>query len=478
MRAGRRLFRLVVVLGVFGATAAAALAASASWGVALEVPGSGALNLGGRAQLYSVSCATAGSCAAGGSYVDGSEVYQAFVVSKKNGVWGKAVEVPGSAALNLGGFAAVYSVSCAAAGSCAAGGYYHDGIGSGFGSEQAFVVSEKNGVWGKAVEVPGSAALNLGGLAEVYSVSCAVPGSCAAGGYYFDSSFRQQAFVVSEKNGVWGKAVEVPGSAALNLSGNALVSSVSCAAAGSCAAGGRYHDGSGHEQAFVVSEKNGVWGKAIEVPVSAALNLGGLAAVYEVSCAAAGSCAAGGYYADGPSHYQAFVVSEKKGVWGKAVEVPGSAALNLGGYALVYSVSCAVAGSCAAGGYYLDGSGHDQAFVVSEKNGVWGKAVEVPGSAVLNLGGQAEVYSVSCAAAGSCAAGGYYFDGLDQSQAFVVSEKKGVWGKGVEVPGSAALNVDGNAAVNSVSCAAAGSCAVGGSYLDGSGHYQVFVTKP
>ena len=66
--------------------------------------------------------------------------------------------------------------------------------------------------------------------------------------------------MVSEKKGVWGNAVEVPGTAALNSGGNASLNSVSCGAVGECAAGGRYKDGSGNYQAFVVSEKNGCLG--------------------------------------------------------------------------------------------------------------------------------------------------------------------------------------------------------------------------
>jgi hypothetical protein len=44
-----------------------------------------------------------------------------------------------------------------------------------------------------------------------------------------------------------------------------------------------------------------------------ALNAGGNAAVASVSCAVAGTCAAGGFYADRPGtppHLQAFVVSQ------------------------------------------------------------------------------------------------------------------------------------------------------------------------
>jgi hypothetical protein len=66
------------------------------------------------------------------------------------------------------------------------------------------------------------------------------------------------------------------------------------------------------------------------------------------------------------------------GTWGTAQEVPGTAALNQGGTALILSVSCGGAGNCGAGGLYVDGSGHQQAFVAGEANGTWGTAREVP----------------------------------------------------------------------------------------------------
>ena len=47
------------------------------------------------------------------------------------------------------------------------------------------------------------------------------------------------------------------------------------------------------------------------------------------------------------------------------------------------------AGACTAGGYYMEGFFIYQAFVVSETNGRWGKAVEVPSTATLNSGGDA-----------------------------------------------------------------------------------------
>ena len=59
-------------------------------------------------------------------------------------------------------------------------------------------VAGRAGAWGNAEEVPGTATLNAGGNADVLSVSCGAPGNCAAGGFYADSSHRQQAFVVSQ----------------------------------------------------------------------------------------------------------------------------------------------------------------------------------------------------------------------------------------------------------------------------------------
>jgi hypothetical protein len=65
------------------------------WRLAIEVPGSGALNAGGGAQLLSLSCPSAGNCAARGNYTDGSGHAQAFVVTRGTAGWGRAIEVPG-----------------------------------------------------------------------------------------------------------------------------------------------------------------------------------------------------------------------------------------------------------------------------------------------------------------------------------------------------------------------------------------------
>jgi hypothetical protein len=440
-----------------------------TWRKAEEVPGTAALNQGGKSAINSVSCASAGNCGVGGYYTDGSGAAQAFVASETSGTWGTAEEVLGLAALNRGGLAAVSEVSCASAGNCSAGGYYTDAS----GTTQPFVVSETKGTWGTAETVPGAA--TLGKEASVDVLSCGSAGNCSAGGSYRDGSGHHQAFVVDETKGTWGTAIEVPGTAVLNQGGDAHLGAVSCTSAGNCSGGGSYFDASGDTQLFVVNETKGTWGSAIEVPGTATLSQGTIfgAQLLSVSCASAGNCAAGGYYTDHSGDTVAFVVNETKGTWRTVKEVPGIANQ---GFAQTFSLSCASPGNCSAGGTYQASSG-TQAFVVSETNGTWGTSEEVPGTATLNQGGNAATDSVSCGAAGNCSAVGSYKGDSSDTEAFVVNETKGAWATAEEVPGTATLNQGGNAVTNSVSCASPCECTAGGSYSDGSFHIQAFVVS-
>lgn len=77
------------------------------------------------------------------------------------------------------------------------------------------------------------------------------------------------------------------------------------------------------------------------------------------------------------------------------------------------------------GGFYTDRRQFEQGFVAAERNGRWGKATQIPGLQALNTGGTAQVYSVSCGPAGNCAAAGSYTESSSphrlQTQGFVVS---------------------------------------------------------
>jgi hypothetical protein len=467
----------VVTCGTTAANAATIGAAhlapaltSSSWGNAKVLPGTAALNKEGLAGVASVSCPSAGNCGAGGRYetlVNKHTDERPFVDSETNGIWGKAIEVPGLSALRTLQYAYISSVSCTSAGNCSAGGYYTNNASG--GPRRLFVTTETGGTWGDATAVTG---LPQNANPDTFVVSCWAAGYCSAVGDYGSGSDQVQAFVLNQTGGTWGTAEEAPGTATLNTGGKAEATSVSCAAGGDCSAGGFYTDHAGHQQAFVLNETGGTWGTAEEVPGTAALNTNGTARVSAVSCASAGSCSAGGSYY-GASGVEVFAVSETGGTWGTAAEVPGIAALNGGGTAELISVSCASAGNCGASGYYYDATTQDyEPFVVSQAGGTWGNAEEVPGLAALDPNGSITFLTVSCGAAGSCNAGGYYNTASNSSQAFVVTETGGTWGNAQNVPAAAE-----NSSVSSVSCVSASHCTAAGSMANSGGLQAMVVSQ-
>ncbi|HET7017206.1 MAG TPA: hypothetical protein VFI65_25000 [Streptosporangiaceae bacterium] len=447
---------IVAVVWGAGPTPGAAAARAGSWGRAMPLPGLAALNKGGDAEVNAVSCPSAGNCTVGGTF-DSNE--NGFVASERHGRWSKAIKVPGLAALSKNGETHLQAVSCGSATDCAAGGYYFSSDHPD-GDEHSFVAVEQNGRWGNAIQLRGLTALNKGGDAEVDSLSCPSKGSCAAAGTH-----AGEVFLAAERNGRWGNAFAVPGLAALNQGVNSDLGQVSCGSAGNCVVGGIYGGRSGPAQGFLATERNGTWGKAMTVP---GLSKHEGSEVDVVSCSSAGNCTAAGAGGSGP----VFVVSERNGHWGKATALPGLAALNTSGLVELDQMSCSSEGNCAAGGTYQN---LDLGFVASERNGRWGKATELPSPPFLTKGREAEVVSVSCAAAGICAAGGDYADRSDHDQGFVASAADGAWGKAVAVPGLAALNKGGLAGVTSVSCAPGGACTAVGSYGLRNGGFNGFV---
>jgi len=443
--------------------------ATGTWGTAEEIPGTAGLNAGGNDELDDISCPSPGNCSGGGLYTDAAGNSQLFVVDETKGAWGTAQEIPGFALLNAGTKADFWSISCSSAGNCAAVGDYTDES----GHTQAFVVSEAGGTWGSAIQAPGIPHLNFGGSLTA-AVSCPSDGNCSAGGTYLDGSNRLQAFVISETSGSWGTATALPGVATLNVGGFATLIGIACASAGNCSATGGYTDGTSQLQGFVVDETGGTWGTAAPIPGMAAL---GASSPNSISCSSAGNCGVGGFYADSSSHDQAFVVNEVNGTWGNAAELSGSATLNAGGSAQVLSISCKASGACAAVGNYTDSATHLQGFVADESNGTWGSAQTVSNLETLNVGGGAVLNSVSCTAPGDCDAVGGYSDTANSSQAVYVDEINGAWGSAIEVPGTATLNASGGAFSLTTSCSTYGNCTQGGYYADSAGNFQAFAVS-
>jgi hypothetical protein len=381
--------------------------------------------------------------------------------------WGRAEPVPGLAALNKSDNASVNAVSCWAEGDCAAGGFYTDK----HHQSQAFVAVERKGRWGNAIEVPGTAALNAGGSAQVGSVSCARTTVCAVVGTYTDKKGAKQWFTAAWRDDRWGKAtrVPVPGLA------EAQISTVWCAP-GVCAAGGEFTGPAGKGLVWVMTQTGGRWHAAIEVPGIAALTAAGTSdSLFAVACSSPGTCAAGGQYAFNsdppPGIYtgtwgtSAFVLTETNGRWGKAEQVPGMAGLNQGWWASTTLISCPSAGNCTAAGTYVPApyepdncdpnDGCTDGFTVTEHKGGWETAKTSPLYWDLN--------ALTCTGAGDCALGG---DNMKESvldlQGGIVNETNGTWGK--------LVTPDGAFSVYALSCSSAGYCAAGGPSSTGSAY--------
>ena len=223
-------------------------------------------------------------------------------------------------------------------------------------------MSETNGVWSKPQEVAG--ALNVGFNATIGEVACPAAGNCAAGGSFETSAHTTQPFVVNETAGHWGAPIALTS----HIRGivNADITALSCAGVGSCSAAGDYTTSTGATLSFVAAETPSSWGPEMPVvaelrsPVGTYVPVTG-SAVQSLACPAAGHCEIGGQVSTGPTGDQAFVAVEQPASWGIAQSIaPGQ---NVGHDATVLSLSCAAPGACVAGGRFTDAASHYQAFV-------------------------------------------------------------------------------------------------------------------
>ena len=407
-----------------------------TWRPAENVPGLSALPGGSlRAALKSVSCPATGTCTAGGFYVDHAKNAQAFVVSEKGGTWGKAKEVPGTAALNVGGKATISLLSCRSAGNCTAAGTYSAEMDD---SSQAFVVSEKDGRWGAAEEIPGLAALD-GSFADVNALSCSAPGDCTVGGDY-DSARGTEPFVVTQRRGAWGQLQPFPPIEGVNTAGVSSINVLVCRSVGICTASGTYRTADHHDHVFLLSERNGVWGGARPIPGIADLPHGGEvnATIDNLECPSAGNCTVGGTYSNGTLLALPFIATEKNGTWDKARTLPGVEELGQGLLADLTSLSCPGVGNCTATGDYTSNATtfSELTYVISEKDGRWAKAKTLPGATALSRHGELGPEALSCGAPGDCAVGGIYFVANGLEAPFVATEKNGTWSNAERLPGT------------------------------------------
>jgi hypothetical protein len=399
-------------------------------------------------------------------------------VSEVKGTWGRAEAVPGTVALNSGVGAGTTAVSCSSPGNCVAVGYYTYRYAKTALGVAGFVANQVNGTWAKARPVP--PLTRAAHFAEVTTVSCAPARTaaarkgglnCVAAGVSQRSPNTRAGFVLAEVHGTWRTAQPVPG-LAMTPPGSA-VTSVSCPFPGTCGLGGYYTGKSRHSQAFVANEVNGTWRKAQQVPGTATLNAGDDAGVTSLSCPVAGVCAAAGTYKPKQGPDQIFVVDESAGRWKRAVQLPGSGKLVTHNGSTVGEVSCASATTCEVGGTLQTGASSTRGFLAGEASGRWGKLSVVP------AGIGSTITALSCPAPGYCAAGGQQINSSSASfpaSTIVIDEAAGRWGKTVSLAGGY-IGASDTESVYAVSCAAPRSCGAGGNLGGGKGRPYAVVAN-
>jgi hypothetical protein len=398
----------------------------------------------------------------------------------------------------IGSVPVLASVSCAATGVCVAVGYYTD---TG-GNRRGLLETLSSGTW-TATEAPLPTEADGSPDAELSSVSCADGNNCAAVGRYRDSKGFWPGLLETWSGGTW-TATEAPLPAGDDYSDTPFLASVSCGAVGSCVAVGSTPI-SDNNAGLLETLSGGTW-TATEAPLPAEMTDGEL---YSVSCSAAGSCAAAGdsYHLN---HHEVLLETLSAGTWtvtggllpaGAGQTQPTSVSCLVPGYCVAVadygygapntdygwiietlsdgtwratesplpqgnglhrtwlsSVSCAAIGVCVAVGWY---TASDTFYGLTEtlSGGTW-RAVQPP----LPPGGETIwLTSVSCADGSSCVAVGHYNDVNSGEQGLIESLSDAAW-TGTQAPLPSNAESDGGPVLNSVSCGAVGSCAAVGYY--------------
>ena len=413
--------------GLLGALGVLLVQTAGKWRV-VTVPQPRDLPAGTKqvADIGSVSCPATGRCVGVGTAHAG-ESSEAIFMTQHGTRWPETtMKLPGGA--KLGGPSAI---SCAAAGSCSVVGGVADSKG---GDQRLLFLDETGGRWGswleEALPPNDQPELPFGGSL----ISCQSPGDCTATGAYENEAYDNVGLLLTKRGGAWGRLVQPSLPANEDFGSNPLIglSSLSCPSAGNCTAVGGYFDTEHNEDGLILSERSGKWLRGLEAPLPANAGPnpqhgdGPEMPLTSVSCPAAGACAAVGFYRDKGDNVHALLLSETAGKWTAGEpKFPADAAggMDPGGLS---SVVCTRPGNCVAASGYVTGTNPDgnyrgKPLLVYERQGAWQKgiAVDLPADAAATSG--AGLMSVTCPPAGACLAIGSYTDQAGNQQGLLVT---------------------------------------------------------
>ncbi len=321
-----------------------------------------------------VSCPSANACTAVGN-METSTDFEPVVEGRNGGSW-TIESTPSPSVSNLDG------VSCTSAGACTAVGDISNG-------GKLITLAERwNGTSWATQSTPNPKNATRSYLIDV---SCPSATACTAVGIYFNSAGTQLTFAETWDGTSW-KLHSTPGPAGTTTS---QLSSVSCTSPTTCTAVGYYLSPG---DTLLAESWNGTSWK-IEPVTNPAGDSGGLLA--GVSCRSAGDCLAVGSYNDGSRDVS---LSE---FWnGTRWTAHGTPPLPQAKQTGLTSVSCTAGGQCTAVGFMLSHGGQVKMLAELWNGSNWGvrDTQTPPGAQASNLA------SASCTSAVDCTAVGYYED--------------------------------------------------------------------
>lgn len=191
--------------------------------------------------LSSISCASAGNCTTVGGYSDNTPTSEGLLLTQTAGAWatGLKAKLPANAATAAPGpLTNLNSVSCASAGNCAAVGTYYDDSANRI--REGVMLTQTAGNWATGVEaaLPADADSSVFQVVSLTSVSCPSAGNCSAVGGYNISSGVGADLLLTQTGGSWASGLEA--SLPSNASSALGIDSISCPTAADCSAVGSY----------------------------------------------------------------------------------------------------------------------------------------------------------------------------------------------------------------------------------------------
>jgi large repetitive protein len=282
--------------------------------------------VGSGSQLNGIRCATATDCL-GVGFEDASGTRRALAEEWNGTSWAQqSMPLPsGSTASELN------AISCGSATSCTAVGYYQNTSVIGLTLAESW-----NGSSWSVVNTPSVTGAKL---TEFTGVSCVSTSSCLAVGYY-QKSGTSMTFAEIWNGKTWtGQTTPNPSTAKL-----AQLQGVSCASSSACTAAGNYTNASNVEVTLAES-----WnGKAWSLLSTPALSGARASAFGSVSCPSATDCTAAGDEVNSAGTELTLAEAWNGKTWTEE-STPGVS----GSVAAVFTgISCPVAGSCTAVGWY------------------------------------------------------------------------------------------------------------------------------